>query len=151
METRITQAICNNAQWCHSVCSAHGRPGEFHDGIWINRAPLPRFYPNAQTLAEPSSHQINLIRELINQGLPSGWAVKDSLASLDLTACGFTLLFDAQWIYLAPERLRAFGSATSDSEVRWEPVLANQMLAEWEHAWCEANHDTNRARVYLPA
>jgi hypothetical protein len=25
------------------------------------------------------------------------------------------------------------------------------MLAEWEHAWCEANHDTNRARVYLPA
>jgi len=151
METRITQAICNNAQWCHSVCSAHGRPGEFHDGIWINRAPLPRFYPNVQTLAEPSSHQINLIRELINQGLPSGWAVKDSLASLDLTACGFTLLFDAQWIYLAPERLRAFGSATSDSEVRWEPVRANQMLAEWEHAWCEANHDTNRARVYLPA
>jgi hypothetical protein len=25
------------------------------------------------------------------------------------------------------------------------------MLAEWERAWCEVNHDTNRARVYLPA
>ena len=24
------------------------------------------------------------------------------------------------------------------------------MLAEWERAWCEAHHDTNRARVYLP-
>ena len=88
METRIKQAIRNNAEWCHSVCCVHGRPGEFSDEFWINRAPLPRFYPNAQTLAELSSGQINLITELINQDLPSGWAVKDSFASLDLTSCG---------------------------------------------------------------
>ena len=150
MEPKIKQAIRNNAQWCHSVCHAHGRPGEFFEAIWINRAPLPRFYPNAQTLAERSSRQIDLIRELTNQGLPSGWAVKDSFASLDLTTCGFTPLFDAQWIYLTPERLRAVRSASAP-EVRWEIVRANRMLAEWERAWCEANHDANRARVYLPA
>ena len=150
METRIKQAIRNNAQWCHVVCRAHGRPGEFFDDLWINRAPLPRFYPNAQTLAERSSRQIDLISELINQGLPAGWAVKDSLASLDLTTCGFTLLFDAQWIYLTQERLRELRSASAP-EVRWEIVRAKQMLAEWERAWCEANHDTKRARVYLPA
>jgi hypothetical protein len=103
METRIKQAIRNNAQWCHIVCRTHGSPGEFFHEIWINRAPLPRFYPNAQTLAERSSRQINLIRELIGQGLPSGWAVKDSFASLDLTTCGFTPLFDAQWIWLTQE------------------------------------------------
>ena len=150
METRIKQAIRNNAQWCHIVCHAHGTPGEFFEEIWINRAPLPRFYPNAQTLAERSSRQIGLIRELTNQGLPSGWAVKDSFALLDLTTCGFTPRFDAQWIYLTPERLRAVRSASAP-EVRWEIVRANRMLAEWERAWCEANHDANRARVYLPA
>jgi hypothetical protein len=150
METRIKQAIRNNAEWCHSVCCVHGRPGEFSDEFWINRAPLPRFYPNAQTLAELSSGQINLITELINQDLPSGWAVKDSFASLDLTSCGCTPLFDAQWIYLTQERLRAVRLA-SPPEVRWEFVRASQMLAEWEHAGCEAHHDTNRARACLPA
>src|SRR5262249_50669870 len=130
METRIEQAIRNNAEWCHIVCSAHGSPGEFFDDIWINRAPLPRFYPNAQTLADRSARQIDLISELINRGLPSGWAVKDSCASLDLTTCGFTELFDAQWIYLPQERLRA-ASSTSAPEVRWEIVRSNQMLAEW--------------------
>ena len=149
METRIKQAIRNNAQWCHRVCRAHGRPGEFFDEIWINRASLPRFYPNAQTLAERGSRQLNLIRELIDQGLPSGWAVKDSFASLDLTVCGFTALFDAQWIYLTQERLAAV-RLDSAPELRWEIVRASQTLAEWEHAWCEANHDANRARVYLP-
>jgi hypothetical protein len=150
METRIKQAIRNNAQWCHLVCRAHGSPGEFFDEIWINRAPVPRFYPNAQTLAERSSRQINLIRELISQGLSSGWAVKDSFASLDLTTCGLDPLFDAQWIYITQERLRTVRSAPVP-EVRWEIVRSDQMLAEWERAWCEANQDTNRARVYLPA
>lgn len=150
METRIKQAIRNNAQWCHSVCRAHGRPGEFFDEIWINRAPLPRFYPNAQTLAERSSpRQLKLIRELIDQGLPTGWAVKDSFASLDLTTCGFTVLFDAQWIYLTQERIGAVRWASAP-ELRWEMVRASQTLAEWERAWCEANYDTTRARVYLP-
>ena len=146
METRIKQAIRNNAQWCHSVCRAHGRPGEFLEEIWINRAALPRFYPNAQTLAERSSRQIDLIMELTNQSLPSGWAVKDSFASLDLTTSGFTALFDAQWIYLTPERLRVVGSASA-SEVQWEIVRDNQVLAEWERAWCEANHDTNAGAI----
>jgi len=150
MERRIKQAIRNNAQWCQIVCRAHDRPGEFFDEIWINRAPLPRFYPNAQTLAEGSSHQINLIRGLTNQGLPSGWAVKDSFASLDLTTCGFIPLFDAQWLYLSRERLKAVSSASAPG-VHWEIVRTDQMLAEWERAWCEAHHDTNRARVYLPA
>jgi hypothetical protein len=150
METRIKQAIRNNAQWCDIVCRAHGRPGEFLDEIWINRAPLPRFYPNAQTLAEAGSRQINLIKELMNQGLPSAWAVKDSFASLDLTSCGFIPLFDAQWIYLTQERLSAVRSAPAP-DVRWEIVQTDELLAEWERAWCEANRDTNRARVYLPA
>ena len=149
METRIEQAIRNNAQWCHCVCRAHARPGEFLYEIWINRGPAPRLYPNAQTLAEGGSRQLNLIKELIEQGLPSGWAVKDSFASLDLTTCGFTVLFDAHWIYLTQERLREVRSSSAP-ELRWEIVRAGQTLAEWERAWCEANHDTNPARVYLP-
>jgi len=47
LDDRSVRAARNNAEWCDAVCRAHGNPGEFHDGIWLNRKPVPRFYPNA--------------------------------------------------------------------------------------------------------
>jgi len=113
--------------------------------MWINRERVPRFYPNAQTLTAPGARQVGLIRELIVQ-LPSAWAVKDSFASLDLAPLGFTLLFDAQWIVLPQEK----ASMLESGELRWEIVRSEDFLAEWERAWCDANGDTNTARVFLP-
>jgi hypothetical protein len=148
LDDRNIGAARNNAEWCDAVCRAHGHPGEFHDDIWISRHPVPRFYPNAGTLAEPSSRQLALIDELIAARLPSGWALKDSFSMLDLESRGFRVLFDAEWIYLPVSRVKDVAAARTS--VRWEIVNNDLALAEWESAWSEAAGDTVKDRIFLP-
>jgi hypothetical protein len=147
LDDRCVRAARNNAEWCDAVCRAHNNPGEFHDGIWISRHAVPRFYPNAGTLAEPSPRQLELIDELIAARLPSGWAVKDSFSMLDLESREFRILFDAEWIYLPVSRMQDIGSARTS--VRWEIVNNDLALAEWESAWSEAAGDTGKDRIFL--
>lgn len=84
MQSRAEQAARNNAIWCDTICRAHGFPGEFHDSLWLNRHPVPRFYPNVVTLADEhrSAEQLTHIRDLIAADLPGSWAVKDSFSTL---------------------------------------------------------------------
>ena len=138
----------NNADWCEIVCSAHGSPGEFVDTMWINRGRIPRFYPNAQTTSRGATRQIELIRELSREPLPGGRAFKDSFAALDLAPLGFTLLFEARWIWLPREK--GPGLHAVSAELAWKIVRSEDSLAEWERAWRNANGDTNPARVFLP-
>ncbi len=74
---QIRQAVYNNAVWCDTVCRAHGRSGEFHDGIWINRRKTPLYYPNAVTLSEEhdSAAQMQHIRALDTAELAGAWGV----------------------------------------------------------------------------
>ena len=44
-------AARNNARWCDAVCRAYGHPGRILPHMWVNAAVVPRFYPNAVTLA----------------------------------------------------------------------------------------------------
>jgi hypothetical protein len=149
LDDRIIRAARNNAELCDAVCRAHGNPGEFHDDIWLNRHQVPRFYPNAGTLTQPSSQQLDLIDELIAARLPSGWALKDSFAMLDLESRGFRMLFDAEWIYLPRSRIEEIASARTSA--RWEIVRNDLTLAEWESAWTRSAGDTSRDRIFLPS
>jgi hypothetical protein len=149
LDDRYVRAARNNAEWCDAVCRGHGNPGEFHDGIWLNRNPVPRFYPNAGTLAEPSQRQLALIDELIAARLPSGWAVKDSFSMLDLESRGFRMLFAAEWIYLPVSRMKEIASARTSA--RWEVVRNYLALADWESAWSRSAGDTSEDRIFLPA
>jgi hypothetical protein len=83
------------------VCRAHGRPGTFLPHIWVNAEPVPRFYPNAVTLAADEAslaEQRSTIDILLKSNLPGRWAVKDSFNTLDLSRRGFDVLFEASWI-----------------------------------------------------
>ena len=146
LNDRIICAARNNARWCDTVCRAHGNPGEFHDDIWLNRHRVPRFYPNAGTLAEPHQQQFELIDELLAARLPSGWAVKDSFCTLDLASRGFRVLFGAQWIYLPVSRTKVI-----DSSARWAIVLDDLAQAEWESAWGMSTGDTSEDRIFQPS
>lgn len=146
---RIDRAVRNNADWCEVVCSAHGSPGEVVDTMWINLGPIPRFYPNAQTLTRDAQRQIESIKRLVNESLPSGWALKDSFASLDLAQLGFTQLFEAQWIILGREKLPTLDAAAE--QLRWGIVRSEESLSGWERAWRDANSDANATRIFLPA
>jgi len=146
LDERIIRAARNNARWCDAVCRARGNPGEFHDDIWLNRHRVPRFYPNAGTLAEPSQQQLELIDELLAARLPSGWAVKDSFCMLDLASRGFRVLFGAEWIYLPVSRMKAIVSSAP-----WEIVRDDLAQAEWESAWGRSAGDTSEDRIFLPS
>jgi hypothetical protein len=149
LKDRNVRAARNNAELCDAVCRAHENPGEFHDDIWLNRNAVPRFYPNAGTLAEPSPRQLALIDELIAARLPSGWAVKDSFSMLDLESRGFRMLFDAEWIYLPVSRIKDIASAGTSA--RWELVRNELALAEWESAWSKSADDTGKDRIFPPS
>jgi len=94
-------AALNNARWCDAVCRAHGHAGRFLPHMWVNAAAVPRFYPNAVTLAVGDAaieEQRTTVEILQKSNLPGRWSVKDSFSTLDLSRRGFDLLFDAKWI-----------------------------------------------------
>ena len=148
----VAAAARNNAVWCDTVCRAHGRPGEFLPGLWLNRHQAPRFYPNAVTLAAssdeaaagpaagPSASPLERIRDLGRAGLPKGWGVKDSFRALDLAPLGFRVLFDAEWIW-RPVDMPPPG--TGFARFPWARVRSASELAAWETA-CGATPEEDR-------
>ena len=144
----VTLAARNNAEWCELVCRAHRVPGEFRDGIWINRHAVPRYYPNASTFAERGDHRAH-VRELKRSGIPGPWAVKDSFVNLDLDAEGFRPLFDAQWILRTPGL--PSGVERQNPLLHVETVTSAKQLERWEAAWSAASGEpAGHPRVFLP-
>ncbi len=81
---------------------------------------MPRFYPNAVTLAHDEAardEQLGTIDILAKSNLPGRWAVKDSFNNLDLSRRGFEVLLEASWIRC--EMLMT--AATSDIVWQREP------------------------------
>jgi hypothetical protein len=152
IDPRIRSAARNNAEWCEAVSSACGTPGEFDDGIWFNRHPVPRYYPNAITLHETAhrtGHAIDRIRDLAHAGLPGAWAVKDSFELLDLASSGFAPLFDAQWIVRNPDA--PLGNYSLQNW-RWTTIDSVAGLGDWEAAWSAASGELpGQPRVFVPA
>jgi hypothetical protein len=149
LDDRVIRAARNNAELCDAVCRSHGNPGEFHETMWLNRHQVPRFYPNAGTLAESSLPQLDLIDELVAARLPHGWGVKDSFSTLDLASRGFQVLFTAEWIYLPASCVKDI--AHSGNSLRWEVVRNDRTLAEWESAWRASGGDQHEDRIFLPS
>lgn len=151
-DQRLEQAIYNNALWCDTICCAHGKPGEFLKGMWLNRHETPPFYPNAITLTKHrgTGIQMSYLRKLIEGGIPGEWGIKDSYAALDLTALGFRILFEAEWIWRGATLPGPDGEI---SGVQWGKVTEAAELDAWERAWGDepANAmNPNQAHLFLP-
>jgi hypothetical protein len=133
MHGQLERAVENNARWCDTVYRTHGMPGEFAEALWLNRHGSLPFYPNAVTLTRQGAvAQLATLQTLIEAGLSGEWGVKDSFATLDLTALGFRPLFEATWIWRAatlPPPL------VDQPGVRWATVTSEDELARWEVAW----------------
>jgi hypothetical protein len=132
-------AVHNNAGWCHAMCLAHGLRSELGTAVWSCATRTPPFYPDAITLRPGATAEQVLDR--IDTG--PGCSVKDSYADLDLTAAGFRILFDAQWI--------VHSVAAADLEERWEVVRDSRALAEWERAWGDGEEPAGMFRSALLA
>jgi hypothetical protein len=119
-------AAANNAEWCDLVCRTHGAQTRFDQDAWTSRTRTPPGYPDAVTLVPDLSVPDLLTR--IDTSV--GCSIKDSFASLDMTAYGFRVLFDAQWIVH-----RATAVPPSPEGSRWEVVHDGAGFAAWERAW----------------
>ena len=151
--SRTEQAARNNAIWCDSVYRANGIPGEFHEDIWLNQNPALRHYPNAVTLLDQrnSTGQLGHIRDLVNSSLAGNWCVKDSFCALDLTALGFQILFEAEWIWLSATSIRP---SRSTFGLDWARIQTGSELTKWETAWSGDPADraaTQRSPLFLPS
>jgi len=151
--SRVAHAARSNAAWCETVCCTHSIPGEFHDALWLNRHPVPRFYPNVVTLAtrDGMAAQLAHIQALMATDLPGGWGVKDSFCSLDLAALGFAPLFEATWLWRAPFQALPDRAA---SGLHWTWARSEAELEQWERAWSGSpamNPSTPQQRLFLPA
>lgn len=101
--TRNAEAAArNNAAWCDVVCRTHALDTRFDDDAWTSRTRTPIHYPDAVTLVRDPP-----VRELLDRiDVSAGCSIKDSFASLDLTTCGFRVLFEAEWIVRTPGAAR---------------------------------------------
>ena len=97
------ECVLNSVDWYRSISRAHG-------------------------LASAIDGQLAVVRALTD-ALEGPFTVKDSHSVLDLAPLGFRILFDAEWIRLAP-------SAVSAGEAeRWRQLVTPDDLRRWEDAW----------------
>jgi hypothetical protein len=110
MDPLVAAAARNNAEWCDLVCRSRRLPAAFRSDVWQVERRSPPFYPDAVTLAPHVS------AETVMEGIDTsaGCSIKDSFTTLDLSAYGFEILFDAEWIH----RPAAAGPAAP----RWIPT-----------------------------
>ncbi|MCB8820220.1 hypothetical protein [Microvirga rosea] len=151
----VERAARNNALWCDAVCRAHGYPGEFRDALWLNHGRTPPYYPHAVTLAGPqaASRQVSALMELLtqlrSQGRPA--AVKDSFNCIDLSVCGLSPVFDAEWISCDP---LAAEEETGRRGCRWQEIGTEPELMAWEQAWSGggmAVPEHDERRIFKPS
>jgi hypothetical protein len=128
----------NNARWCDLVVRSHGGQGVFAHDAWTNPTRTPTLFPDAVTLI-PSPRVPDLLSRIDTS---PGCTIKDSFASLDLTADGFGVLFDAHWISSPAHLDRASGISPD-----WTAITDPGGLDLWEQAWC---HDDEPRGLFLP-
>jgi len=140
---RTELAALNNAEWCDAVCAAHGVAGVVTRDVWLQKEPGPPYYSNAVTLSrDGTTAQIEAV-EALAAARPEGFSVKDSFSTLDLSGRGFSILFEAEWLWLDPS------TPLPSADEAWERVASDEALIAWEAAWAESSPRENR--VFPPA
>ncbi len=119
---------------------SHGLVSEFGPEAWPAPARTPRYYPDAVTLVPGVDPAV--LAAHIDTTAP-GASVKDSFADLDLTAAGFQLLFEAQWIH------RPASAPAIASDLAWDVADAPDTLRAWALAWGDGDGNADLFRPEL--
>ena len=124
MDPRLVAAVQNNACWCDIVCRSHRLPTVLSEQVWIAPEGSPPLYPDAVTLAPRLAADFVLRRIDTSPGC----SVKDSFADLDLSPHGFTVLFDARWLF------RGHVSPRTRARFGWQLITSDDDLERWAAA-----------------
>lgn len=114
--------------------AAHGLRSQTDDRVWFSHETPPPFHPNLVVLTPTTTREdIEAYAVALgNHQRHSAWSLKDSYAKLDLGPRGFSLLFQADWIWRDPD---AAGGARFKSRLKWTRVATPAGLSDWERAW----------------
>jgi hypothetical protein len=135
MRDEAMLATPNNVEWCDAVCRTHAIPGRLDPDFWVQPRKGPPYYSNCITLSRSGeTRQLAAIESL-----------KDSFASLDLSAAGFRTLFDAEWFWREPA-----DDAGAAEQPDWIRIESGSDLLRWEARWSAAG-SPSQSRVFLPA
>lgn len=117
----VEKAVLNNISWCKHVCETHGITYHTKENICGLSSKAPTFYP--EIITANSRATSGVVNEFNGKG--KVLSVKDSFANLDLSAFGFDILFEAEWIFHEPvPNDKPFPST-------WRVVTTKDELAIW--------------------
>lgn len=117
----------NNAHWCDLMVRSHLGEGVFSDDAWTSPTRTPSLFPDAVSL-RPSPDVARLLSRI---DASPGCTIKDSFAALDLSAHGFAVLLEAQWITWSASPGRPPSLPPGTTRIT-EPLA----LRLWENQWC---------------
>jgi hypothetical protein len=129
----LRTAVDASLAWYDALCGLHGVPCGIRDDVWAAYAPPPPLHSAAKSV-EPTVRPDRVLAAV--EGLEQG-GIADSFGSFDLTAEGFELLFEAQWIH------RPASQDRSGLPPGWSVVRSAAELQRWT-----SHHDTQQ--VLLP-
>jgi len=122
----ISEAAADNAGWCASMCRAHDIETSNDGRVWRGAVRTPLYYPDAVTLVPGLSAK----EVLTGIDTSPGCSVKDSFADLDLSAHGFKVLFEAEWIARPAD-----GPVPERNDLAWQDIRTPEALTAWEEGW----------------
>lgn len=144
--SRTQLAVLNNISWYEAIFEAHGLSSKVDGMVWLSHETPPPFHSNLVVLsATVSQTEIKAYAlDLESVPRPGGWSMKDSFAHLDLSSCGFTRLFEAEWIWRDPPKPTTHAAG---ARLAWARIGTEAELAEWEDAWSEDGGNRSETRV----
>jgi hypothetical protein len=131
---KTTRAILNSIRWYETIFAAHGLTSMTDERVWHSYETPPPFHSNLVVLS-PLTRQAKIeacISEIEKRLHPTSWSIKDSYAVLDLASLGFSMLFQADWIWRDPV---LDTMPLLDSRLSWTKLTSPSSMAEWEDAW----------------
>ena len=126
-------AVDASLQWYDDVFAVHGIPTLLAGGLWCAKGEPPRWHSAAKTL-DPT---VPTDRVLLAVEQFEHCSVADSFGTLDPSAAGFELLFEATWVHRTP-----LVKPTGQMPGGWSVVTEPDELRSWN-----ALHDTTGVLV----
>jgi hypothetical protein len=139
VDLRLRDAVDASLQWYDDVFAVHGIPTMLAGGLWCAKGEPPRWHSAAKTLdpTVPGDRVLLAVEQF------ERCSVADSFGTVDLSAAGFELLFEATWVHRTPlakpagEMPNSWSVVTKPAELRsWNAlhqttgVLLPSMLAQ---------------------
>lgn len=118
-------AARNNADLYEAVFDAHGLRYVRDASAFRAVDPPPPFYSPMTLCAPVADADLTALRAWLHKTAGRVVGFKDSFRQLPRNTPGLTSLFDAKWVWRAPQ----------PSATRWVRVRTPQMLIAWEEAW----------------